>query len=48
VGAIKSAIKIFADREQWQTIQKAGMAQDFSWENSAKQYLALYRSMIKL
>jgi len=48
VGAIKSAIKIFANREQWQTIEKAGMVQDFSWENSAKQYLALYRSMIKL
>jgi starch synthase len=47
VAAIKSAFKVFADREKWQAIQRAGMAQDFSWENSARKYLALYQSIIK-
>jgi starch synthase len=47
VGAIKTAIKIFSNREQWLAIQRAGMAQDFSWEVSAKQYLELYKSIIK-
>ncbi len=47
VSAIKTAIKIFSNREKWQSIQRAGMAQDFSWENSAKQYLELYQSIIK-
>ena len=47
VSAIKSAIKIFSNHIQWQSIQRAGMAQDFSWENSAKQYLELYQSIIK-
>ena len=47
VSAIKTAIKVFSDRERWLSIQRAGMAQDFSWENSAKQYLELYRSIIK-
>ena len=47
VGAIKNAIKIFSDREQWLSIQRAGMAQDFSWENSAKQYLELYQSILR-
>ena len=46
-AAIKSAFKVFADREKWQTIQRAGMSQDFSWENSAKKYLELYQSIIK-
>jgi starch synthase len=46
-AAIKSALKVFADREKWQAIQRAGMAQDFSWENSAKKYLELYQSLIK-
>jgi starch synthase len=46
-STIKSAIKVFGDKEQWRKIQLAGMAQDFSWQNSAKQYLALYQSMIK-
>jgi len=47
VAAIKSAFKVFADREKWQAIQRAGMAQDFSWENSARKYLELYQSIIK-
>jgi starch synthase len=46
-AAIKSAIKIFAEPEKWQLIQRAGMTQDFSWENSAKKYLELYQSIIK-
>jgi starch synthase len=46
-AAIRSAFKVFADREKWQAIQHAGMAQDFSWENSAKKYLELYQSIIK-
>jgi glycogen synthase len=28
-------------------MQRVGMAQDFSWENSAKKYLELYQSIIK-
>jgi starch synthase len=46
-AAIKSAFKVFAEREKWQAIQRAGMAQDFSWENSAKKYVELYQSIIK-
>jgi starch synthase len=46
-AAIKSAIKIFAEREKWQSLQRAGMAQDFSWENSARKYLELYQSLLK-
>jgi starch synthase len=46
-AAIKSAIKVFAEREKWREIQCAGMAQDFSWENSARKYLELYQSLIK-
>jgi starch synthase len=40
--AIKKALKIFSDHSRWETIQKAGMAQDFSWSASAKQYFQLY------
>ncbi len=47
-SAIKSAIKIFSNPEKWKTIQRAGMKQDFSWENSANQYLKIYQSIIKL
>ncbi len=47
MAAIKSAFKIYADPEKWQAIQRAGMAQDFSWDNSAKKYLEIYQSIIK-
>ncbi len=47
MAAINSAFKIYADPEKWQTMQRVGMAQDFSWENSAKKYLELYQSIIK-
>lgn len=47
MAAIKAAIKTYADHEKWQTIQRAGMVQDFSWKNSAKKYLELYQSIIK-
>jgi starch synthase len=47
VAAIKSALKVYADCGKWREIQRAGMAQDFSWENSAKKYLELYQSLLK-
>jgi starch synthase len=47
VAAIKSAFKVFGNREEWRSLQRAGMSQDFSWENSAKKYLELYQSILK-
>ncbi|HUH96006.1 MAG TPA: glycogen/starch synthase [Anaerolineales bacterium] len=41
--AIKKTLAIHSERPRWQSIQKAGMAQDFSWTNSARQYLQLYQ-----
>jgi len=47
MGAVKAGIKVYSDRERWRKIQRAGMAQDFSWENSARKYLELYQSLVK-
>jgi len=35
----------FSYKEPWQALQKRGMAGDFSWDTSAKQYIDLYRSI---
>jgi starch synthase len=43
--AIRKAITIFPDRTRWESMQKAGMAQDFSWTVSARQYFQLYQRM---
>jgi len=47
MGAIKVALKEFSNRDAWKKMQLAGMAQDFSWENSAKKYVELYKSLVK-
>ena len=40
--AVKRAIKFYCQEKHWEQIQIAGMHQDFSWQNSAKQYIDLY------
>jgi starch synthase len=46
-GAIRSALKVFADREKWTGIQRSGMIQDYSWESSARRYLEVYKGLVK-
>lgn len=43
--AIKRAMLLYNDKKTWRRIQTAAMEKDFSWENSAKQYLALYQEI---
>jgi len=45
--AIKRALKLFKNPEQWTKLVRAAMACDFSWETSARKYLDLYRSLVK-
>jgi starch synthase len=44
VWALDQALAAWAaDRPAWQALMRRGMAQDFSWERSARQYVELYR-----
>ncbi len=43
--AIKRTMLLYNDKKSWKKIQTAAMKKDFSWENSAKQYLALYEEI---
>jgi starch synthase len=43
VWAIGRALGAFPDRERWRAIQRNGMAQDFSWDVSAREYVKVYR-----
>ena len=36
-----------ADKEAFRSVQEHGMAADFGWEASAKQYRALYREVLR-
>jgi len=40
---LREAVELYYnDKESWGALQKAGMTADFSWSNSAKQYLDIY------
>jgi len=40
--AIGRAVDLFHERETWRQVMRTGMAQDFSWRNSAQAYCELY------
>ncbi len=42
-AAVREALAAFADKRSWRRITRAAMDEDFSWTNSARQYLDLYR-----
>ncbi len=47
LNSIKEALEIYKDKKAWQEIIFHNMRQDFSWENSAKKYLELYKKLLK-
>jgi starch synthase len=44
---VERAIRTFYDKETWKKIQLNGMMKDYSWENSAKEYLELYKKAVE-
>ncbi len=43
--ALRRCLDLYQKRELWLALQRRGMAQDFSWERSARQYLELYKKL---
>jgi len=43
--AIKRTMLLYNDKKSWKKIQLAAMSKDFSWQNSARQYLDLYNEI---
>jgi starch synthase len=48
VGTMQRALDAYRDPVCWTSIQQQGMHQDFSWENSAAQYVRLYRELLRI
>ncbi len=46
--AIHTALDAYANKELWTRIMLHAMAQDFSWKVSARKYLELYKSLVKM
>ena len=47
IGAIRRALRIYSDPIRWEGIIKNGMAEDWSWHESARDYMKLYRQIMK-
>jgi starch synthase len=45
--ALHTALDLYKDRSAWQQLMRNGMAQDFSWENQSREYVALYQRMLR-
>lgn len=43
--ALKRALRVYSDAPRWTELAKCGMAQDWSWEESARKYLSRYRKI---
>lgn len=45
-AAVQRAISLFQKKDQWKKLQLNAMSKDFSWDASAKEYLAIYNQII--
>ncbi len=45
---LKQAIEHYQNPVRWRAIQERAMRQDFSWKNSAKEYLEVYRTIKRM
>jgi starch synthase len=43
--SFREALEFYRDPPRWKRMQLAGMAKDFSWDASAREYLKLYRGI---
>lgn len=46
LNTIKYAVKIYENKKAWSDIMKRAMLENNSWENSAKTYIDLYKTLI--
>jgi starch synthase len=46
VGAVREALETYQKRDLWRRLMRNGMAKDFSWNVSARQYVQLYEGVL--
>lgn len=46
--AILLALRVYADREEWSALVRAGMGTDWSWARSARSYMELYQKVLEV
>ena len=41
-GAVERAVRLYRQGAPWRVVMQRAMAQDFSWDHAAREYIALY------
>jgi starch synthase len=47
IDALQRALRAFRDKEEWGEMMQRGMAQDFSWDKPAQEYVRVYERVIQ-
>ncbi len=47
LAALRRALVAFQDKKAWRTLMKNGMAQEYSWNQPAKEYIAVYAEVVR-
>ncbi|MGE5173772.1 MAG: glycogen synthase GlgA [Betaproteobacteria bacterium] len=47
VNCLRRALEVYGKPKKWKLLVQAGMKQNFSWEQSAKEYVKIYRKALK-
>lgn len=45
LGAVRQALQAYGNRTAWRQLMRNGMAKDFSWDASAREYVAVYQKI---
>jgi len=45
--AVQRALTVFQDKKEWTAMMERAMAQDFSWEKPAQEYVRVYERVIE-
>jgi starch synthase len=48
LSTIRTALGVFKDREAWRKLMRNGMAKDYSWGISAKEYVKVYERSVQI
>lgn len=48
INAIDRAAEVFRNRKEWETLIKKVMGYNFSWSNTAKEYIKMYKNTVPL
>lgn len=46
ISAVNKAIKLYKDKKAWEKLMKTGMRSNFTWLNSSKNYVKVYKNIL--